>query len=600
MHVLFDHCQYGGEREKTTRLVHSIPEFQRLESFCDGSHEHQAWGLQHGVWTTSLETAYPLELCKTMADYFKRQLLFLGVVNVPSSLGDSNAGNAIHLAQASIGKQPRGKKLPPLVSEFRQVIELVTPLAVNLPTKISLEWFIPANCRATPSLVFLPPGVLRRQWHGGVRACDEGVQACEDGVAFHGSEHSFSSQTGSVVQEVLYIVGIPCSPEEFISKAASVEHPKNLVSGLPDELKHAILRNAELSEDELGRERTATMRRWLQLAVDLSNEEKVLREEMSDVRRGILKGKRLVLLSHLLQEMHDSKIAAEIGQGFSLTGKIPSSGVYKRKRKYAVLAEEDLVECSEKTNLGILAGTGSCGDAEADRELYRVTREELDRGWIHGPLPQTVLGPGSSVTQRFPVVQGRKIRPIDDFTASLINLTNSSQESVGLHGAEIIAASLVQWFSSCHALGVVDTDLKVQSWDLWKAYKQLCLSDAARERTFMAIWNPLDECVELYRHCALPFGGRASVNAFCRASRSLWVLGTVQLSFFWTNYFDDYVIFSRPASSRHCSSMAGMFFKVMGWLVSEDKLEDFGPEAKALGFLFSRAGNSLCCWWIPL
>ena len=233
--------------------------------------------------------------------------------------------------------------------------------------------------------------------------------------------------------------------------------------------------------------------------------------------------------------------------------------------------------------MGILAGTGSCGDAEADRELYRVTREELDRGWIHGPLPQTVLGPGSSVTRRFPVVQGRKIRPIDDFTASLINLTNSSQESVGLHGAEIIAASLVQWFSSCHALGVVDTDLKVQSWDLWKAYKQLCLSDAARERTFMAIWNPLDECVELYRHCALPFGGRASVNAFCRASRSLWVLGTVQLSFFWTNYFDDHVIFSRPASSRHCSSMAGMFFK----LVSEDKLEDFGPEAKALGLLIN-------------
>ena len=220
------------------------------------------------------------------------------------------------------------------------------------------------------------------------------------------------------MHEVLYIVGIPWSPEEFISKAASVEHAKNLVSGLPVELKCAICKNAELSEDELGRDRAATMRRWLQLAVDLSDEEKALREDMSDVRRSILKGKRLVLLSRLLQEMDyaDSNIAAEIGQGFSLTGKIPLSGVYKRKRKYVVLAEEDLVDFSERTNLGILAGTGSCGDAEADCELYRVTREELDRGWIHAPLPQTVLGPGSSVTRRFPVVQGRKIRPIDDFT----------------------------------------------------------------------------------------------------------------------------------------------------------------------------------------
>ena len=33
--------------------------------------------------------------------------------------------------------------------------------------------------------------------------------------------------------------------------------------------------------------------------------------------------------------------------------------------------------------------------------------------------------------------------------------------------------------------------------------------------------------------------------------------------------------------------MAGMFFKVMGWLVSEDKLEDFGPDAKALGLLIN-------------
>ena len=125
------HCQYGGERKKTTRLVHSIPEFQHLESFCDGSHEHQPWGLQHGVWTTSLETAYPLELCKSMADYFRRQLLFLGVTDVPSSLGDSNAGSATHLAQASVGKQPRGKKLPPLVSEFRQIIELISGVAAG-------------------------------------------------------------------------------------------------------------------------------------------------------------------------------------------------------------------------------------------------------------------------------------------------------------------------------------------------------------------------------------------------------------------------------------------------------------------------------------
>ena len=130
------------------------------------------------------------------------------------------------------------------------------------------------------------------------------------------------------MHEVLYIVGIPWSPEEFISKAASVEHP---VSGFPDELKCAICRNAELSEQGSHGNDEA-----MASAGPLKRREGF----ESGYRRSILKGKRLVLLSRLLQEMDyaDSNIAAEIGQGFSLTGKIPSSGVYKRKRKYAVLA----------------------------------------------------------------------------------------------------------------------------------------------------------------------------------------------------------------------------------------------------------------------
>ena len=70
---------------------------------------------------------------------------------------------------------------------------------------------------------------------------------------------------------------------------------------------------------------------------------------MSDVRRSILKGKRLVLLSRLLQEMDyaDSNIAAD-WPGFFFTGKIPKERMWEFWLALAVAEmRKQIVSCVE-------------------------------------------------------------------------------------------------------------------------------------------------------------------------------------------------------------------------------------------------------------
>ena len=71
-------CQYGGSRPKKTLLLHNIPSFDKLCLQCPGEspeHHHLPWGrISRFRYATSEETAYPLPLCRTMAQLLLTQL----------------------------------------------------------------------------------------------------------------------------------------------------------------------------------------------------------------------------------------------------------------------------------------------------------------------------------------------------------------------------------------------------------------------------------------------------------------------------------------------------------------------------------------------
>ena len=164
----FDHCQYGGKRQKETQLRHNIKSFLGLNLLCPGesaAHRHLPWGrVSKYKFATSEETAYPLPLCRHMAHLLSEELQALGYASLPRSLPEAQP-NPHHSAQVFLGSQPRSKKVPPMVPEFKTVIAIdsAEPFLVG-QTKLQTQVILPAQVSADPPIESLPAGtrVLRR------------------------------------------------------------------------------------------------------------------------------------------------------------------------------------------------------------------------------------------------------------------------------------------------------------------------------------------------------------------------------------------------------------------------------------------------------
>ena len=123
--VDFHSCCHGGQRPKLTRFWVSQEVFSQLSLFCDGTRWHKPW-TPRGVgnrlhFVTADEAAYPLLLCQRTIDALL-ELCFPGldmsVLRQSAIPFDSKA------TRVSLGFQPRGKTMGPLVAEFsHQVAE---------------------------------------------------------------------------------------------------------------------------------------------------------------------------------------------------------------------------------------------------------------------------------------------------------------------------------------------------------------------------------------------------------------------------------------------------------------------------------------------
>ena len=567
MQVTFDLCMYNGARPKRTLLLHTMPSLQALAQLCDGQHAHLPWGRVRDGWATAPEAAYPWALCRAMAGLFRDQLIALQARVAPAELCDAEAEN-LHLAQAYTGQQPRGKRIPPLVSEFREILTLVGPRLDQPARKMEQAWSIPATLEASPPYTILPPGsrVIRTQPHAAPGGYEGDADYCK------------------------CIVGIPWTHQEFIEKASSAVHPRLLVTGLPTELKAAVEANGQMPAGQIAQQRTETLKRWLKLAVECMEEEKELKQSLAPHCRKILAPKRLKLFSLILQESGhgDKELPSEIARGFDLVGPIPNSDVYRKRKRFATMTRAQLRSVASKSRKATFHSTRSSGDEFLDLALYALTLDELSSGWLQGPYEISDLPSESILTRRFGILQGGKVRPIDDFTASLINLTSSSTEAISLHGVGTIGSLAAFWLEQLHRSRASES-LLVKTVDLRKAYKQLCVSEKALDDAFIVVWDPHERKPKIFRSCVLPFGACASVHGFCRTSLAIWKIGVKGLLLPWTAYFDDYVVICRDVLARHTDWVLDTFFKLIGWAVSVDKMEDFSAAAKALGIILDLA-----------
>ena len=403
------------------------------------------------------------------------------------------------------------------------------------------------------------------------------------------------------VPEVSFAIefGIRWTVDEFVAEACKAEHPSGITTLLPPELEQAIGKNFEWGAEQMGQHRTETIRRWISLANSLVRPEELLKEGMSTNRRSILSQKRLLLFKSLIEEAghEDHSLFDDLVHGFDLVGRLPESGFFKRRYKPATLLETDLRAGAARARTATLATVCASDDPVIDAGVLKATLKEVDAGYVEGPIPEGDLPPEATLTRRFGVVQGEvdgepKVRPIDNYRTSKVNAAVSQSEQVTVHTLDVVAGMLSSWLAKARHLKA-QVPLAAKTWDLKTAYKQLALSDAAYQcDSFFVIFDPRYKKASIFKQRALPFGSRASVTAFIRTALAVWKIAVKILHLVWSVYFDDYLSIARHSEAKHVDLVISVFFRLLGWRVSEDKLIPYSSCCKVLGIELD-VGNAI-------
>ena len=526
--VFLHHCMFGSERKKLTRLRANFEQLSIIGVSCNNQHTHAKWGLVKSKWATSLEVEYPHAWCKAWARVFVDTILAFGAVSPPLQLSDLPEHSLRQSQQPATQKQPRGKRLPPLLREFKQVCVLTGPFSDMWQPTTSSDWQIPATVQCKPLLSVIPAGskLLRSQIHGG---------NCERAI----DENEADPQ-----HTVECAISIPWEPWEFIEQAKGHGHPKLFVHGVPKPLERTIQWIVNEIPCNIAKYRSAVAMKWTSKAAELRDQEEKLKEDMPIHCKRILAEERLALLDAMIGEAnyHDTGLVPNICKGFDLMGPLPKSNVFPVKHTCATVTQDQVRSVCSATRQAVWHSLRKVLDADIAEDIYRITVEEVNRGWLSGPFDIKDLGPNESLTRRFGIsqtssssdgVQSKKTRPIDDFTESLINLSNSTEEKIDIHSVDVILASILL---RLRRSGEGRKELHAKAIDLRKAYKQLAISEVALGDGNLAVLNPGTGKPEAFKCYVLPFGARAAVQAFCRCSHALWHIGVTLIGIHWTCY----------------------------------------------------------------
>ena len=144
------HCMVGSARRKATTLQRTIPDTQRLQLPCTNDH-HEPWGrLADGSWATAAEVHYPPA---TVFD----QLLSWGARAPADRLSESVLSLA-KAAQVATDKQPPGKRILPLVPEFKGTYGPANLIPQLCDKRLISAYACPHGMHMTPCSHVLPEG----------------------------------------------------------------------------------------------------------------------------------------------------------------------------------------------------------------------------------------------------------------------------------------------------------------------------------------------------------------------------------------------------------------------------------------------------------
>lgn len=191
------------------------------------------------------------------------------------------------------------------------------------------------------------------------------------------------------------------------------------------------------------------MTRWRHLGSNLRDLEEQLHGQMPPSVACVLKGKNILLMRHVAEEMRwpDMSLFDEMAQGFELTGNFNACGVFKPHINMPTLSVDQLMQNTKYLRPAILGRMRLTESDELQDELQQVTEMEKEKGWLDGPYSAeevtNMFGQNWLPVRRFAVRQKNKTRPIDDFRENTLNQTFGSVEKPELRTMDYVLWSMV-------------------------------------------------------------------------------------------------------------------------------------------------------------
>ena len=336
--AVFHHCVHGGFRDKLTRWWASVDWFLPLAILCDKQHAHAPWNpeIKDGkiVYPTHEEAAYPILLCRRLADIAFEQAMLQGAIQ-HDTLQQQIESSETTAHRFLINMLLRGKKFKPLVSEYGSyVLVAVSGQNSRLETADILKHF-PKGAKI----------VHRRFFKGSLRVDEkdrkdkpfESQQADQDGRHRDGVlavSRCLEEKVSGDAWEILSI-GVPRDEKAFLDKALAAGHPRSMAIHLSDGVKEVLHSNFKGEPYTLIKKRLAYISKWSNRAKELVEQEKQVHDGLPEHLKGILGGKRLLLMGEMLQDAGypDQKLVSDICSGFNISGWLQQSNVFPKETK---------------------------------------------------------------------------------------------------------------------------------------------------------------------------------------------------------------------------------------------------------------------------
>ena len=387
----------------------------------------------------------------------------------------------------------------------------------------------------------------------------------------------------SDVSTVSQTWAIPWSPMQFVTEASKAGHPASLKSFAPTVLHEVTEFYNKTKVHDRIKFRAEKIKHWVDRCKTLTSDENKVHEQLPAHAKKLMRNKRFLLWQEMLESCNyqDMGVVTEMKNGIHLTGETCRTKLWPEKFTPAAISPDELSEVSRRDRPSVINNPIVSESKEVNEAVWQQTLQEVADGFVEGPFGVKSIPSDIPIRKRFGVVQGSKVRCVDDFTGSSVNLAVQSCESPRPHTLDVVAGLLSV---------MMDRSKKTKSWvgrvfDLNSAYRQCYIHEDSLKRSFIGVYDPKDGVVKAFRMLALPFGNIKSVHSFLRISHSIWFLGAEIFKIPWANFFDDFVTIADEVEARSLTETVHCLFRLLGWRFAEggSKAPPFEKTFSALG-----------------